>query len=92
MIFSMPHILGSSKSRAIKYEVVNTGEIAYLPQIKIILQNTTSFSKVPSNCKLEDDEMLCELANGNPLYSNQSVSKYLSIYYASKTNIPYISF
>lgn len=72
----MLQILGSTKSRGIKYEVVNMGETAYLPQIRITLQNITSFAKVPSNCKLEDDEMLCELANGNPLNSNESVSKH----------------
>lgn len=70
----LPYILGSTRTLAVKYEVENLGETAYLAQIKITLSNITSFAKVPSNCKMEEGEMICDLQNGNPLFSNHRVS------------------
>lgn len=59
---------------AVKYEVTNVGETAYLAQIKVSLSNLTSFAKIPSNCQLNDEDLLCDLEKGNPLFSNQTVS------------------
>lgn len=56
------------------------GETAYLAQIKITLSNITSFAKVPSNCKMEEDEMICDLQNGNPLFSKHTVRSLSSVF------------
>uniref|UniRef100_A0A336MXS4 CSON002754 protein n=1 Tax=Culicoides sonorensis TaxID=179676 RepID=A0A336MXS4_CULSO len=67
----LPYILGSTRTLAVKYDVENFGETAYLAQIKITLSNVTSFAKVPSNCKMDEDEMICDLESGNPLFPQQ---------------------
>lgn len=70
---SSSYILGSTRTMAVKYEVSNNGETAYLAQIRVSLSNMTSFAKIPSNCQLKDDDLLCDLEKGNPLFNNQTV-------------------
>lgn len=56
------------------YAIDNSGETAYLAQIKITLPDTgTIFTKIPSNCKLDDlavnfNIMICDLNNGRPMF------------------------
>ncbi|XP_063697187.1 integrin alpha-PS3-like [Culicoides brevitarsis] len=77
---NLPYILGSTRTLAVKYEVENIGETAYLAQIKITLSNITSFAKIPSNChKIEEDEMICDLLNGNPLFAKQTAKLIVNI-------------
>lgn len=59
---------------AVKYEVTNLGETAYLAQIRVSLSNMTDFAKIPSNCQLKDFDLMCDLEKGNALFNNQTVS------------------
>ncbi|XP_013109885.2 integrin alpha-PS3 [Stomoxys calcitrans] len=62
-------ILGSSRTFSVSYEVANNGETAYLPQINITSSNHMPFAKIPSNCKLnqQDSSLLCDLNRGQPM-------------------------
>lgn len=51
----------------ITYEVTNVGETAYLPQINITSSNRLPFAKYPSNCKVHDAVMLCDLNQGQAM-------------------------
>lgn len=68
---------------SIKYDVKNKGEPAYLPQIKITLDNNVaSFSRIPSSCKLTDlneRELICDLTHGNPIKTNEIQTLTVSI-------------
>lgn len=51
------------------YNVSNSGETAYLPQINITSSNRMPFAKIPSNCKLNNQDLtlLCDLNHGQPM-------------------------
>lgn len=61
-------IVGQTKSLTMTYEVSNTGETAFDPQIKF--NSNTRFNKVPKNCQLNRNEKLgvnelaCSFGNG----------------------------
>lgn len=78
-----PFILGSLNSISVKYDVTNLGEPAYLPQIKITLDNNiASFARIPSSCKLTDTnerELICDLTKGNPIKINELQTLTVSI-------------
>lgn len=61
----------------------NLGEPAYLPQIKITIDNNiASFARIPSSCKLEDInemELLCDLTKGDPIKTNEIKTLTVSI-------------
>lgn len=78
-----PFILGSLNSISVKYDVRNLGEPAYLPQIRISLDNNiASFARIPSSCKLTDTnerELMCDLTKGNPINRDQQQTLIISI-------------
>ncbi|XP_055326060.1 integrin alpha-PS3-like, partial [Sitodiplosis mosellana] len=82
---SLPYILGSSSSLTMAYSIENSGETAYLAQIRIVLPEAdVLFTKTPSNCKLDDtapnsNVMECDLNNGFPLYTGNKTSIIISV-------------
>lgn len=66
--FSVPYILGSTKGITLEYKIENFGETAYLAQINITIFELVSFMKIPSSCKLDNKQLLCDINNGSPLY------------------------
>lgn len=72
--FVEPYILGSSRSLSLEYNVENKGEAAYLTKISIKISKMASFMKIPSSCELNENELLCILNNGLPLFSNKQVT------------------
>lgn len=77
---SLPYVLGSSQSIIIYYNVENSGETAYLAQIRISLPDSeVLFTKTPSNCKLDETApnsniMECDLNNGSPMFNGDKTS------------------
>ncbi|XP_055844968.1 integrin alpha-PS3 [Episyrphus balteatus] len=68
---SSTYILGSSKTISVTYEVTNSGETAYLPQINITSSNKMPFNKIPASCDLHDDVLLCDLNRGQPMLNGK---------------------
>lgn len=64
----MPYILGSTKGITLEYKIENFGETAYLAQINITIFELVSFMKIPSSCKLDNKQLLCDINNNIPLY------------------------
>ncbi|XP_073811306.1 integrin alpha-PS3-like [Musca autumnalis] len=62
-------VLGSSRTFSVSYEVSNSGETAYLPQINITSSNRMLFAQIPSNCKMNNQEasLICDLNQGQPM-------------------------
>lgn len=67
------------------YDIMNSGETAYLAQIRITLPDiNVLFTKTPSNCKLDETApnsniMECDLNNGTPLFKGDKTSIKISI-------------
>lgn len=82
---SLPYVLGSSQSIMMAYDIENSGETAYLAQIRITLpESNILFTKTPSNCKLDESApnsniMECGLNNGSPLFKADKTSIKISI-------------
>lgn len=82
---SLPYILGSSPSLAIAYTIENSGETAYLAQIRIVLPDSNVlFTKTPSNCKLDEtapnsNVMECDLNSGIPMFRGAKTSIVISV-------------
>lgn len=80
-----PYILGSTSSLLIDYNIVNSGETAYLTQIEITLpESNVAFTKTPSNCKIVDDSpnanvMLCDMKSGSPMFNGDKDSLRISV-------------
>uniref|UniRef100_A0A336LTI8 CSON000090 protein n=1 Tax=Culicoides sonorensis TaxID=179676 RepID=A0A336LTI8_CULSO len=78
-----PLILGAVNTITVKYDVQNTGEPAYLPQINITLDNNiATFARIPSSCKftnLNERELVCDLTKGNPIKTNEVQTLIVSI-------------
>lgn len=71
-----PYILGSTKTITIQYEIYNSGESAYLTQIKIsVPTNVTQFSRVPPACRHENNnrDMICDINSGKPVANGERV-------------------
>ncbi|XP_058838521.1 integrin alpha-PS3 [Topomyia yanbarensis] len=66
-----PYIIGSTRTASLQYEVVNSGENAFLPQLNVTLPSLLSLAKQPPQCKLtnlnDGLNVLCDLNNGLPL-------------------------
>lgn len=81
----MPYVLGSTQSIVLAYDIQNSGETAYLAQIRITLPDmNVLFTKTPSNCKLDEtapnsNVMECDLNNGTPLFKGDKTSIKISI-------------
>ncbi|XP_055623803.1 integrin alpha-PS3-like [Toxorhynchites rutilus septentrionalis] len=69
-----PYVIGSTRTASLQYEVVNSGENAFLPQLNITLPSLLSLAKLPPQCKLtnlnDGLNLLCDLNNGLPLKTN----------------------
>lgn len=82
---SLPYILGSSSSITIAYSIENSGETAYLAQIRIVLpESDVFFTKTPSTCKLDEtapnsNVMECDLKNGIPMFRGDKTSILVSV-------------
>jgi Integrin alpha len=78
-----PFVLGSAKTIEIKYDISNSGEAAYLTQLKIkIPTNVTQFSRIPSICNQDNnvlEMMTCDLRSGRPLKNLESVDITISL-------------
>lgn len=71
-----PYVLGSTQTITIQYEISNSGESAYLTQIKIsIPTNVTQFSRVPPSCREENSkrDMVCDINAGKPVANGEIV-------------------
>lgn len=70
LLDSLPYILGSSNSLSLEYLIENTGETAYLTQIKITIFDDISFKKTPPSCSTTQNnkELLCNVNSGSPLF------------------------
>lgn len=77
--FRLPYILGSTKAITLQYEIQNFGETAYLAQINITIFELVSFMKIPSSCKLDNRQLLCDINNGSPLYKGDLGSLKVSL-------------
>lgn len=66
--FRLPYVLGSTKALTLEYKIENFGETAYLAQINITIFDLISFMKIPSSCKLDNKQLLCDINSGTPLY------------------------
>lgn len=77
--------MGSSQSIVMAYDIENSGETAYLAQIRITLPDSNIlFTKTPSNCKLDETSpnsniMECDLNNGTPLFKGDKTSIKISV-------------
>ncbi|XP_055921034.1 integrin alpha-PS3 isoform X2 [Eupeodes corollae] len=71
---SPTYILGSSRTISVTYEVTNSGETAYLPQINITSSNKMPFNKKPASCDQHGDVLLCDLNRGQPIFKNDKQS------------------
>lgn len=66
--------MGSGSSITVVYNVENSGETAYLAQIRVLLPDFgVSFTNIPSNCKLDENApnaniMECDLNSGTPMF------------------------
>lgn len=72
-----PYVLGSTKTITIQYEITNSGESAYLTQLKVTIPtNVTQFSRVPSTCRQENNnrDMICEINSGRPVANGNKVT------------------
>lgn len=84
-VLKLPFILGSLSSLLIDYQITNTGETAYLAQIRITLPETNiGFTKTPSNCVLGEDPaetniMLCDVNGGSPMFKGDTTSIRISV-------------
>lgn len=65
---SSPYIIGSTRTASLQYDVINTGENAFLPQLNVTLPSLITLAKLPSHCKLtnlnDGLNLLCDLNNG----------------------------
>lgn len=79
-LISLPYILGSSSSLNVVYNIENSGETAYLAQIRVVLPDSKIlFTKIPSNCKIDEmilnsNVMDCDLNNGMPMFRADKTS------------------
>jgi len=71
---SHSYTLGTTDTLRLNYEVINQGETAYLPQLKVTSTFRLPFAKVPGNCRVRKGVMLCDLNDGRPLASGDSDS------------------
>ncbi|XP_055379862.1 integrin alpha-PS3-like, partial [Condylostylus longicornis] len=67
-------VLGSSKTISIKYDIINYGETAYLPQLNVTSTIGMPFAKIPSSCKIIEQVLLCDLFQGQPMLNGDKDS------------------
>lgn len=75
----LPFLLGSAQSISIDYDIRNTGETAYLPQLIVRTSpEVLTFMKIPLSCNRpaggNSSELLCDLNNGSPLNSGDETT------------------
>lgn len=73
-----PYVLGSTKTITIQYEITNTGESAYLTQIRITIPtNLTQFARIPPTCRHDNNnikDMICDINSGRPVANGDRVT------------------
>lgn len=71
ILHRLPYIIGSSNSLSIEYLIENSGETAYLAQIRITIFDGITFRKTPASCSNQPNtkELLCNINNGSPLFN-----------------------
>lgn len=78
-----PFVLGSDKIIAIKYEISNAGESAYLTRLKITIPtNVTQFSRTPPSCRQDSnarDIMVCDINQGKPVKNMEAVDMIIAL-------------
>ncbi|XP_039480877.1 integrin alpha-PS5 [Drosophila santomea] len=53
--------LGTNESLSLTYEITNSGEPAYVAQLNVTSSARLPFSKVPGNCRVREEVILCDL-------------------------------
>lgn len=70
-------ILGSQRTMSVEYKIENTGEPAYMTQMKVeISSNSTQFSHIPSSCSIDlinKNIMVCDINNRMPIKDQETV-------------------
>ncbi|XP_033156513.1 integrin alpha-PS5 [Drosophila mauritiana] len=66
--------LGTSEVFSMRYEITNSGEPAYVAQFKVTSSVRLPFAKVPGNCRVRQELMLCDLNGGLALARGDSES------------------
>lgn len=71
-----PYILGSTKNITIFYDITNSGEIAHLVVLTIMIPSNAKLSKNPSNCNVNKEEttMKCDVNVGKQLGDGEKVN------------------
>ncbi|XP_053683048.1 integrin alpha-PS3-like [Sabethes cyaneus] len=76
-----PYIIGSTRTATLQYEVLNSGENAFLPQLNVTLPSQLSLAKLPPQCKLtnlnDGLNVLCDLNNGLPMRTGSATKMLL---------------
>lgn len=65
--FSVPYVMGSTKSLVIDYVIENAGETAYITQLNISISRSVTFMRIPSSCRDMNGDLLCDINSGSPL-------------------------
>lgn len=67
MFYSIPYVIGSSKSLVIDYVIENAGESAYITQLNVSISRSVTFMRIPSSCRDMDGDLLCDINSGSPV-------------------------
>ncbi|XP_002040109.2 integrin alpha-PS5 [Drosophila sechellia] len=66
--------LGTMAVFSMRYEITNNGELAYVAQFKVTSSARLPFARVPGNCRVRQEHMLCDLNGGLALARGDSES------------------
>ena len=70
------YILGSTTTLAVFYDIINSGETAYLVELTIIIPKDLKFAQNPSNCNINNERttMNCDVNVGKQLDDKENVN------------------
>lgn len=79
--FSVPYILGSSRTISINYQIENLAEPAFKTQLSISILNSQTLFKIPSVCRQSDreNELLCDINGQRPVYNTSPANFTLTL-------------
>ncbi|XP_043645063.1 integrin alpha-PS5-like [Drosophila teissieri] len=66
--------LGTNESLSLTYEITNSGEPAYVAQLNVTSSARLPFSKVPGNCRVREEVILCDLNGQRAMTKGDSES------------------
>ena len=75
--FKSPYVIGSTRTISVQYDLTNVGETAYLAQMNVTIPSVVRFSKIPSNCQLNDEtrlDLLCDIGRGVPFFNGNKAT------------------